>query len=86
MNPGRIAVFLVIGALVLLWVRWRLARRPRRRRGPNAHHNADGSAKRVYRTRRAALRAARKHEHDFGDPMAAYRCERRRHWHIGHKR
>lgn len=86
MTPSRVAILFVLGALTLLWLRWRLERRPRKRRGANSHHNADGSAKRAYRTRRGALRAARQYQRDFGDAMAAYRCERRRHWHIGHTR
>lgn len=86
MTPSRVAVLLVLGTLVLLWIRWRLTARPRKRRGPNAHHNTDGSAKRAYRTRRSALRAAREYQRDFGDAMAVYRCERHRHWHIGHPR
>lgn len=73
-------------ALCCIALVYSVARRPVGRRGPNAHHNADGSVKRKYRSERAARAAVREYERDFGERMAAYRCGRGRHWHIGHRR
>ena len=86
MDPVVVGIF-ALALLLAVWVRRVLRRLTRRaRRGPNAHHNADGSPKREYRTERAARAAAVDYQRDFGDAMAAYRCARGRHWHIGHRR
>ncbi len=81
---------LLVGALVLVLLVFALVRlgrgRPPRRRGPQSHWNADGSAKTAYRSRAAAQAAARRHTHDFGQRMGAYECERGGHWHYGHLR
>ncbi len=83
----RLIMLLPFLPLVLLVWRIRLTRREERvRRPPRAHTNADGSAKRSYRWKRSAVRAARKYEQDFGGRIAVYRCRRRFHWHFGHKR
>jgi hypothetical protein len=77
---------LLLPLLLLLW-RIKLFRRASvRGRGRRSHTNADGSVKRAYRTKRAAARAARNYQRDFGDRMSAYRCRKRWHWHIGHTR
>lgn len=81
---GALALALLLALAVRRALR-RLTRRARRR-GPNAHHNADGSPKREYRSQRAARAAAVDYQRDFGDHMAAYRCAKGRHWHIGHRR
>lgn len=83
-QPLVIAALLAAIALVLGWLLRAWRTRPRKRRGANAHVNADGSAKRRYRSRRSAQRAAREYERDFGGRMSTYRCRRGRHWHIGH--
>ena len=87
MDPLLLVAGVLAGALAL-WVRRTLRRLTRRarRRGPNAHHNVDGSPKRAYRTHRAARAAVIEYERDFGEAMAAYRCAHGRHWHIGHRR
>ena len=79
----------VLALLIVLRLLFGIVRRSRmrargRKRGANAHVNLDGSPKRRYRSARAAARAARDYERDFGERMHSYRCRRGRHWHIGH--
>ena len=83
----RLIMLLPFLPLVLLVWRIQLTHREERVRRPlRSHTNADGTGKRSYRSKRSAVRAARKYEQDFGGQMAVYRCRRRFHWHIGHKR
>ena len=83
-------VTLLFGLLVLAWLLAtvvRLGRRiPGRRRGPQSHWNADGRAKKAYRTHAAASAAADRYARDFGRRMAVYECERGGHYHYGHPR
>ena len=81
---------LIVGVLLftlLVLALVRLGRgAPPRRRGPQSHWNVNGSAKTAYRSRAAAQAAARRHEHDFGQRMGVYECERGGHFHYGHLR
>lgn len=77
---------LAIGITAMLLAAMLLRRRRPRRRTAASHVNADGSAKRAYRSERLARTAAREYERDFGERMNAYRCTKGRHWHIGHPR
>ena len=83
-------VALLFGVLILTWIIAlvvRLGRRiPSRHRRPQSHWNADGRAKKAYRSHAAATKAAERYARDFGHRMAVYECERGGHYHYGHPR
>jgi len=49
------------------------------------HFRSDGSPKRAYETKAAALEVARKTSRPM-EPMRAYRCRKCKLWHVGHLR
>ncbi len=81
---GGLLVLVISLLVIFLLLRGALKAPSRPRRGLHAHINADGSAKRAYRSAPEAAAAAAEYQHDFGQRMNPYKCAQGDHWHIGH--